>query len=220
LWLPYPLYRESHLLHHRAEILTDPLQDPESLYVTPALWRRMGPVQRAIRHAEATLLGRVVLGPPATVARLFQSEWHLLLRGDRGHVGMWLLHLAFAVPVLGWVLLVCRIPLWEYLAVFVYPGIGLTLVRSFAEHRPAASHDERTAVVEANKIMSLLFLNNNLHAVHHDNPGLPWYELPARYLRDREAVLAKNGGFLFRGYGEIVRRYALHPKDLPVYPGA
>jgi fatty acid desaturase len=56
--------------------------------------------------------------------------------------------------------------------------------------------------------------------VHHDSPGLPWYELPARFERDREAVLADNGGFLFRGYGEIVRRYALHPEDLPVYPGA
>src|SRR5262249_31527998 len=164
LWLPYRLYRESHLAHHGAQTLTDPRHDPESLYVTPALWQRMGPVRRAIRRAEATLLGRVLLGPPAMVARLFQSEWQLLLRRDRRRAAVWLSLLASAAPVLGWVLFVCRIPLWEYLAVFVYPGLGLTLVRSFLEHRPSASPGERTVVVETNRVMGLLFLNNNLHA--------------------------------------------------------
>src|SRR4051794_40020078 len=34
LWLPYEIYRELHLRHHRNDILTDPLADPESYYVT------------------------------------------------------------------------------------------------------------------------------------------------------------------------------------------
>ncbi|MEK1861715.1 MAG: fatty acid desaturase, partial [Rhizobium leguminosarum] len=36
LWLPYPIYRESHLEHHRDEYLTDPIEDPESSYFTKA----------------------------------------------------------------------------------------------------------------------------------------------------------------------------------------
>lgn len=220
LWLPYSIYRESHLAHHRAGRLTDPLEDPESYYVTPAMWRSMGPVRRAIRRAQATLVGRVLLGPPVVIARFFRSEWGLLRGGDRRQAVRWLQHLIACAPVLGWVLLVCRIPLWAYLVVFVYSGLSLTLVRSFTEHRPAASQGERTAVVETGLLMSLLFLNNNLHAVHHEAPGLPWYKLPERYRRDREAVLSRNGRFLFGGYGEILRRYAFKAKDLPVHPDA
>ncbi|MEZ5477337.1 MAG: fatty acid desaturase [Thiolinea sp.] len=32
LWLPYPLYRESHLRHHNDD-LTDPARDPEGFYL-------------------------------------------------------------------------------------------------------------------------------------------------------------------------------------------
>lgn len=220
LWLPYPIYRESHLAHHRVEHLTDPLQDPESYYVAASAWQGMGPVRRALRRAQSTLLGRVLLGPPLIIARHFRTELRLLARGDRRHVPIWTWHIAASVLVIAWVGLVCRIPLWAYLAVFVYPGLALTLVRSFLEHRPAAAPRERTVIVEAGRVMSLLFLNNNLHVVHHESPGLPWYELPARYRRDREAVLAGNGRFLFRGYGAILRRYALSAKDFPVHPGA
>ena len=34
LWLPYTHYRHTHLIHHRNERLTSPLDDPESNYVT------------------------------------------------------------------------------------------------------------------------------------------------------------------------------------------
>src|SRR5688572_24014575 len=40
LWLPYPLYRESHLAHHGCGRLTDPIEDPESFYLAPERWRR------------------------------------------------------------------------------------------------------------------------------------------------------------------------------------
>ena len=66
--------------------------------------------------------------------------------------------------------------------------------------------------------MSLLFLNNNLHALHHAEPGLAWYRLPARYRERREELLAKNGGYRYGGYGEIVLRYLLWPKENPRHP--
>ena len=65
---------------------------------------------------------------------------------------------------------------------------------------------------------SLLFLNNNLHVVHHSYPSLPWYELPRRFRAEREAILRANGGFRFAGYREIVSRYALAAKDAPIHP--
>src|SRR5215813_10849860 len=44
LWMPFGVYREQHLRHHASE-LTDPLDDPESFYVTRASWERAGPLR-------------------------------------------------------------------------------------------------------------------------------------------------------------------------------
>ena len=49
LWLPYSIYRSTHLAHHRDENLTDPLEDPESYYWTSSGWGGLGPVWRAGR---------------------------------------------------------------------------------------------------------------------------------------------------------------------------
>ena len=63
--------------------------------------------------------------------------------------------------------------------------------------------------------MRLLFLNNNLHVVHHENPGVAWYVLPQRFARERAEVLRRNGGYYFSGYGALVWRYGLRPKERP-----
>src|SRR3546814_3895233 len=73
-----------------------------------------------------------------------------------------------------------------YLLLFVYPGIALSLVRSFLEHQARPEVSERSVIVESGPLMSLLFLNNNLHLVHHDKPGLPWYRIPAFYRQRRD----------------------------------
>jgi fatty acid desaturase len=218
LWLPFPVYRSSHLAHHRTPSLTDPLDDPESYYVTPETWAGLGPVRRAALLAMQTVAGRLLLGPPVVVGRLLVAEARGLLSGDVSRVRVWAVHLAAAAAVLGWVVGVCGIAPGTYLLCFVYPGLSLTLVRSFTEHRPAADQASRSAIVEAGPVFSLLFLNNNLHALHHAEPGLPWYRLPAVYRQRRAALLAGNGGFRFGGYGEILRRHALVPKDAPVLP--
>lgn len=218
LWLPLGLYRQEHFAHHRAEELTDPGSDPESNYVTAAAWQRQGAAGRALLWMRATLVGRMVLGPPALVWALWRGEIGRLLRGDTRHLRHWFVHLAAAAAVLAWVVIVCNIPLWSYLLLLVYPGTALTLVRSFAEHRPAFTQAERTAVVERAPILGLLFLFNNLHVVHHDEPGLPWYEIPGRYRRGRARYLARNGGYRYRGYASLVRKHALRPLDAPVHP--
>ena len=82
LWLPYPLYRESHLAHHADARLTSPLDDPESYYVTVEAWARFGALRRALLRARNTLLGRLVLGPAFAYAELAAGEVRRLGAGD------------------------------------------------------------------------------------------------------------------------------------------
>jgi fatty acid desaturase len=218
LWMPYRVYRETHLTHHRNEQLTDPVQDPESYYVTPERWAALGPLSRGILWACNTLLGRLVLGPLAAVWRLYAGAARRLATGDLTDLGAWALHVAGSALVLGWVVGVCAMPILDYAAFFAYPGLSLTLLRSFLEHRAREVPAERSVVVEAGPVMSLMFLNNNLHALHHAEPTLAWYRLPARYRARRARLLADNGAYRYSGYWEIAARYLLWPKEPPAHP--
>ena len=218
LWLPFHLYRRSHLQHHDNSRLTDPLSDPESFYLGLEEWRASGKLKRRLLTAQNTALGRLLLGPPIAVLRLFLGEARRLLRGDRENLGAWLRHLPAVALVLAWVVWVCEIPLGAYLLLFVYPGLALTLLRSFLEHRAAEDAATRTAIVESGPLLSLLFLNNNLHAVHHGAPALPWYRLPRVWRHRREEILAANGGYHYRGYGQVLWRHLLTPKEPVLHP--
>jgi len=218
LWMPFRVYRDSHLLHHRDERLTDPLDDPESYYMTAEQWQRCGRLMRAVLQFRNTVAGRLLAGPPIAVAHLWREQLPRVLRGERRALVAWGLNLLGCALVLAWVMGVCGMPILEYLAVFVYPGIALTLLRSFAEHRAEEDPANRSVIVDAAWPMALLFLNNNLHALHHREPGVPWYRLPVRYRAMREALLQANGGYRFRGYGEILARYLLWPKEAVVHP--
>jgi len=218
LWLPFRIYRELHWMHHNTPDLTDPERDPESFYLTPEAWQRAGPALRALLRFHDTALGRLVVGPPLAVLRVAMQECRRLARGDARHLRAWGLHVLGAAVVLAWVVVACGIPVREYLLLFVYPGIAFTLLRSFDEHRAAERPAERCAIIEAGPLMSLLYLNNNLHALHHEEPWLPWHALPSRYRSRREALLAANGGYLHRGYGALVRRHLLVPRGPVAHP--
>lgn len=220
LWMPFRLYRRCHLAHHRVEVLTDPLNDPESFYVTAEDYRRRSAPGRALLWVLNTAAGRLLLGPAVVVWTLYRDSLRKLRRGDGSELGDWGVNLLAVALVLGWVLWVCQVPLWAYLLLYVYPGVSLTLLRSYLEHQAAAEPGQRSVVVEAGPLFSLLFLNNNLHALHHDEPGLAWYRLPARYRQRRAELLAANGGYRFGGYLEIIWRYLLRPKEAPVHPMA
>ncbi len=218
LWLPFGIYRDSHLAHHATDHLTDPTDDPESYYLSADAWHRAGPVTRAVLRVHNTLAGRLLIGPLVAMARLVGSEWRLLRAGNTEHLPYWAAHVVGVTLVLAWVVLVCDISVVQYVLLFAYPGLGLTLLRSFAEHRPNADQAQRTAIVEAHALLSLLFLHNNLHAVHHEHPQLPWYALPATYRADRAGTLARNGGYLVAGYAEWARRFGWRIKDEPAHP--
>lgn len=218
LWLPYTYYRETHLIHHRDERLTCPVDDPESYYLNEAQWRALGPLHRRFRVALTTLAGRLVLGPPYACYRVAVTLVERARARDRAHLRHWLVHAAAVGVVLWWVVGVCAIPFGEYVLLFAYPGLSLTLLRSFAEHRAARPVAERTAIAEAGPLMGLLYMHNNLHALHHAEPATAWHRRPERYRTRRAELLAENGGYLFRSYGELFRRYLLRGKEPAIHP--
>ena len=218
LWIPYGLYRSAHLKHHCDAKLTDPLEDPESYYLTAQDWAALGPLARFFYLARNSFLGRMLLGPAFCIWELYKQELRQICRGDLKNLGTWGLHALSCALVLTWVVGVCEIPPLTYLALFVYPAISLSLVRSFAEHRAHPDAGHRSVIVESRGLMALLFLNNNLHAVHHAEPALPWYRLPERFRERRGEVMIANGGYRFSGYTEIMLRYLLWPKEQVRHP--
>src|SRR5262249_42908152 len=75
-----------------------------------------------------------------------------------------------------------------------------------------------TAPSSSSPVLSLMYLNNNLHALHHLEPAAPWHERPQRFRQRRNEVFVWNGGYRYRGYGEFVVRHFLHPKEPLVHP--
>jgi len=222
LWLPYALYRDAHLLHHRAEYLTDPLEDPETTYACPVVWGRAGRGRRWVHAACNTAFGRVLLGPVRACVQLWRGQAGEALAG-RARWRVWLGHAAWVCALLMWVCGVCHIGLGTYVACFVYPGTALIMIRSLAEHRAAERPADRTAVVERAGLLGVLFLNNNLHLLHHERPFVPWYALPGQWREGRDDLLRTRNGPVYVGYREVLRRYAVrphHPGPHPYAPAA
>ncbi|MGI9302465.1 MAG: fatty acid desaturase, partial [Gammaproteobacteria bacterium] len=217
LWMPYLIYRDTHIAHHKSGHLTCPRRDPESFYVNADRWAQMNALKKATLRLNNTLAGRLTLGPVLAIAGFWGRELRRIAGGDLRYARVWVAHLLGCVVVLAWVAGFCGMPIWQYLLLFVWPGLSLTLLRSYTEHRPAPEQAYRTAVVEACLPLRLLFLNNNYHALHHEQPGVPWYELRTRYQSARDEILHRNRAFVFRGYGEVFRRYTLVRKDEPVH---
>lgn len=218
LWLPFERYRRNHLTHHRDERLTDPIDDPESRYFTPAAWAALSPAARLVVRLQGALLGRMLIGPFWSVGRFLAHEARQLAAGNRVLRRIWAWHVLWVALWLGFVLGVCGVPAWQYLLGVVYGGLSLTLVRSFAEHRAHEQVEHRTAIVEGAWLLGPLFLFNNLHVAHHRWPSVPWYRLPGLYRARRAELVALNGGLVYRGYLDVARRFLLRPHDAPVHP--
>jgi fatty acid desaturase len=218
LWLPFERYRVTHINHHRDAHLTDPIEDPETSYWTREDWRALGPVGRLLVDLQSTLLGRLVIGPLWSVGAFLVTEARALRAGDRDMRRVWAWHALWVALVSTWAFVICGMPVWQYLVGFVYLGLAITFIRSFAEHRAAAPAARRTAIVENSPLLGFLFLHNNLHVVHHAFPAVPWYQLPRLYYRNRAAVLAANGGLVYDGYLDVFRRFLLKRHDQPIHP--
>lgn len=211
LWLPYAVYRRSHLAHHGCGAITDPRRDPESRYHE----RRHGFAWVA-GQLHASLVGQLLIGPPISVARFLAGEAGRLRREPRRVLRDWVPHLVAVAGLLWWLDHV-GLGIGEYLLAFVYPGMMLTMLRSFAEHSAGLATPARAVSVERGGPLALLFLNNNLHAAHHERPMLPWHALPA-YHRQHRGRFEREGALFYRSYAEVARRFAFRAHDDMLHP--
>ena len=217
LAVPYERFRALHLAHHADPNLTDPYDDPESNYLDPAVWARLSRPVQLLLLANNTLLGRMILGPAIGCLRHCYEDAAAIRRGDRGIRRAWLLHAAGAAPVLLWLGSAGTVPAWAY-GLACWLALSLLRIRTFLEHRADERSAARSVIIEDRGPLSVLFLNNNFHAVHHARPGLPWYRLPGEYRRQQAMVLRRNGGYRYRSYGEVFRRHLLRRKDPVPHP--
>lgn len=216
LFIPFNRFRDLHLAHHQDSNLTDPYDDPESNYLDPKVWAGLSAWQRRLYATNNTLLGRIVLGPAIGQAAFLRDEWRGAMRGDRAVLLAWALHLPGVVTVL-WIVSQSAMPVWAYV-LSAYIGLGLVKIRTFLEHRAHERSRARTVIVEDRGPLSFLFLNNNLHVVHHMNPAAPWYRLPALYKAGKDRYMACNEAYVYRSYAEIFREHLWRAKDPVAHP--
>jgi fatty acid desaturase len=219
LLIPYLRFRDTHLAHHMDARLTDPYEDPESNYLDPAVWRTLPRWARAVLSFNNTLLGRMAIGPLVGQAAFMVTDWRLIRDGDGAVLRGWLLHLPVVVAVVVLVS-VSPMPLWAY-ALSAYLGLSILKIRTFLEHQAHERSSARTVIIEDRGLLAFLFLNNNLHVVHHMHPKLPWYRLPRIYFNNQEKYLRRNDGYRYASYAEIFRRHLTQAKDPvphPLYP--
>ncbi len=218
LWFPYRRYRALHLAHHNDDTLTDPQADPESRYFDPQAWADLPQPAKWLFRFNNTVLGRLLVGPMLAVAALMRDDARLFAKGDRKVIVAWLLHAAGVAVTWVWVSLVCGMPFWQYLVLIAYPGCSLTLLRSYAEHRAHKTATCRTVIIESNPVVSLMYLNNNLHSAHHERPRLAWYDLPAYYAAHKARLANENCGYVMRGYGGLILQYLFRGKEPLAHP--
>lgn len=206
LWLPYGVYRRTHMAHHRSPHPTHPLHDPESRYVMG------GGLATVVAKLRATLTGQMVIGPVAAIALFIGSEARRSFRDPSRFAREWGVHLIGVALVLAW-LHVVGLPIATYVLGFVLPGQAASLLRGFAEHRADAAGTSRAATVASQGPLALLFLNNNLHAAHHASPATPWYRLPALERGRTQRIEPR-----YAGYRDVLRRFAFRPHDVVRHP--
>jgi fatty acid desaturase len=218
VWLPFERFRQNHLSHHNDERLTDPIDDSESYYWTREDWGGLPPLTRMLVQIQQTLAGRIVIGSFWRIVVFLRIELRSVLRNEDRVRAIWIEHLLWCIPVILWLTLFCHMPLWIYFLAMIIPSNGILLIRSFAEHRARAETNQRTAIVERAWLLGPLFLFNNLHALHHESPAIPWYEYNARYRVERARLIAQNGGLVYLTYFDVARRYLFRPHDVLPHP--
>ncbi len=224
LIVPFRRYRDLHLKHHATGRLTDPYDDPESFYRSLGDYARLPRVLRMLLAWNNVLAVRLAIGPLIATGGFLLTELRgagrsLRTERPRGKrlLRAWALHMIGVAVVVSIVRFGFAMPIGAYL-VAVYLSQSLLALRSFGEHQWAKARDGRTAIVERS-LLAPLFLNNNLHLVHHKHPALPWYDLPEAYRVRRDEWRAINGGYVFSGYGALIRRFGLRMKEPVAHPG-
>ena len=198
--------------------LTVPGIDTESYYIKQADWQKMGPIKRGLYTFNQTMAGRLAIGPVLRLCLMVSRETRRVQQKDYSHLPHWALHLVALAGLFWFISGVCKFPWWQYCLLVGYPGLSLSLLRAFTEHRAAEDSQERTASVESNAVLGIMYLYNNLHVAHHLKPTMAWYDIPKFYRENRAELLKSNAEFVYKGYGELAQRYFFVPVFSPVHP--
>ncbi len=217
IWIPFERYRDLHLKHHHDHSLTDPYDDPESNYLPRNAWRELPRYIQSMLWFNNTLLGRMSFGPAISLAHLYHQDLGLIRHHDPAILRAYLWHGLGLVAVGTVLMFVSTMPWWLY-GVCAYLAMSVLKIRTYLEHCAFETVTHRTAIVEDRGLLSLLFLNNNLHAVHHRRPGMPWYELPRHYRQHRATYVKSNNGYVLPSYRFVIRQYLLRCKDPVAHP--
>ncbi|MEM1236622.1 MAG: fatty acid desaturase [Pseudomonadota bacterium] len=216
LAIPYLRFYDTHLAHHRDARLTDPFDDPETNFLDGAEFERLAAPLRWVLEANNTLFGRLLLGPVVGQVMFMAADWRAIRSGNRRVALGWALHLPAMAWVI-WVVLQSPLPFWAYL-IAAYGGLAILKIRTFCEHQAHEQTGGRSVIIEDRGPLALIFLNNNLHVVHHLHPNVPWYALPAQFAANRARYLRMNDDYRFSSYAEIFRRYLFRAKDPVAHP--
>lgn len=218
--IPYERFRDTHLDHHTTGELTDPFDDPESWYLASHSWSETGRFMKYFLMFNNSLLGRMLVGPILGLGRFYVSEFHKIRHKseDRRYLTVvWTKHLVLCSLMAIFFTAVTSVGFWQLLA-SIYLGHSLLLVRTFLEHQATPELNERTVIIEKPCPLAFLFLFNNYHFIHHNEPGIPWYRLPRVFRENREHYISLNNSYIYKSYGEIFRRYFLCSKEPVRHP--
>lgn len=216
LFIPYLRFKRLHLAHHQDSRLTDPYDDPETCYLDPSVWQGLAAWQQKLLLAGNTLAGRMVLGPALGIWGMLRDDIARIRAGERQVALDWALHVPGCALVLA---LVLKAPmtLGTYLLA-CYAAMSVLKIRTFLEHRAHEHTAARTVIIKGQCLLSFLFLNNSFHLVHHMYPEVAWYRLPALYRAQKERFEARNQGYVYRSYGQIIRQYLFNRKEPIAHP--
>ena len=214
LLVPYFRFKETHIKHHQNASISDPFEDPESAYQDLETWEKRPGWVQVVFEFNNTLFGRMLIGPALSSIGFAISE---IIKGNQKIILTWVVHYVMSVLVVMVIYTFSDMPVWAYL-VCSYFAYSLLMVRTFLEHQAHESMRARTVIVEDKGFFSFLFLNNNLHVVHHAYPTVSWYKLPGIFKKNRQRFLEMNRGYSFKSYTEIFKRFTFSKKEPVAYP--
>lgn len=217
---PYERFRDTHMQHHETDELTDPFDDPESWYYPKLVYEQMNTLIRTVLKFNNTLLGRMLIGPAISVSRFYIAEIILIITDKHMRwylLRVWSVHFILVAMLITFIMHYSSISAWCYL-IASYLGLSILLIRTYLEHQASEDHAERTVIIEKCCPLAFLFLYNNLHAVHHEKPGIPWYQLPKYYRNNSDRLKQSNNHYIYASYGEIFQKYFLTPKEALPHP--
>jgi len=217
LFVPYQRFKTTHLAHHHDERLTDPHDDPESNYLDPAQWSRLPNWVKMMYRCNNTLAGRMLIGPIVGMGAFYKSDVIAILKGNTSILAAYIFHIIGIALASAWMIGVAD---WSIVSWIIasYGALSILRIRTFLEHTANALVPHRTAIVNDRGLLAYVFLNNNLHAVHHTHPRMPWYELPKCYRRHKDHYDQLNNHYHFANYTQVFKHYFASPKDPVPHP--